>query len=351
MDFYGILMKGDFETDNIKAKDGTGITLYNDAGQQVFKIEDGGTITPSAGASVNEFSTDGTMVDNSDLALPTEKAVKTYVDSQFPITHDQVSDWDEGVQDTIGATLSGGSGIDFMYNDTAGVIAASAALSPDTGVTITPNGRTTIGLDLTSDPGITISDDGTSKKFSTNFNAGLGLTIATSGSAKAFTLDSPTITLSGDVTGSAVLDRLQDMNMTTTIVNPAVPTGTKMLFVQASAPTGWTKLTTYTDKAVIILNSNADGDTLQSGGSRDVTASHNHSVSQGSLRTDRQSSHSHGVSTGTVMDYNLSGGTAKRFVLSIHSAGSHTHGIEGGGVSAAVAQAVKYQQVIIAQKN
>lgn len=35
------------------------------------------------GAAVNEFSTDGTLADNSDLALPTEKAVKTYVDSNF----------------------------------------------------------------------------------------------------------------------------------------------------------------------------------------------------------------------------------------------------------------------------
>jgi len=31
---------------------------------------------------VNEFSTDGTLVDNSDLAIPTEQAVKTYVDAQ-----------------------------------------------------------------------------------------------------------------------------------------------------------------------------------------------------------------------------------------------------------------------------
>jgi hypothetical protein len=35
-----------------------------------------GTVT------INEFSTDGTMADNSDVALPTEKAVKTYVDAK-----------------------------------------------------------------------------------------------------------------------------------------------------------------------------------------------------------------------------------------------------------------------------
>jgi hypothetical protein len=35
------------------------------------------------GTSINEFSTDVTMADNSNLAIPTERAVKTYVDFQI----------------------------------------------------------------------------------------------------------------------------------------------------------------------------------------------------------------------------------------------------------------------------
>ena len=35
----------------------------------------------ASGASVSEVSTDGTMADNSDTAVPTEQAVKTYVDA------------------------------------------------------------------------------------------------------------------------------------------------------------------------------------------------------------------------------------------------------------------------------
>ncbi len=35
----------------------------------------------TTGAEINEFSTDGTLAGNSDLAVPTEKAVKTYVDT------------------------------------------------------------------------------------------------------------------------------------------------------------------------------------------------------------------------------------------------------------------------------
>ena len=38
-------------------------------------------IKPSAGTGINEFSTDGTLAGNSDLTVPTEKAVKTYADA------------------------------------------------------------------------------------------------------------------------------------------------------------------------------------------------------------------------------------------------------------------------------
>lgn len=43
----------------------------------------GHTLALPNGTTVNEFSTDGTLTDNSDDALPTEKAVKTYVDAQI----------------------------------------------------------------------------------------------------------------------------------------------------------------------------------------------------------------------------------------------------------------------------
>jgi hypothetical protein len=43
-----------------------------------------GSITAGKqGATINEFSTDGTFADNSDQAVPTEKAVKTYVDLEI----------------------------------------------------------------------------------------------------------------------------------------------------------------------------------------------------------------------------------------------------------------------------
>ncbi len=44
------------------------------------------TLQLPAGATIGEFSTDGTFTDNSDLAVPTEKAVKTYVDGLVSAT-------------------------------------------------------------------------------------------------------------------------------------------------------------------------------------------------------------------------------------------------------------------------
>ena len=49
-----------------------------------------------AGATPTEFSTDTTMGGNSDLAIPTEKAVKAYVDNHSPIAHKNSHDPNDG---------------------------------------------------------------------------------------------------------------------------------------------------------------------------------------------------------------------------------------------------------------
>jgi len=55
-------------------------------------------LTLSTGASVNEFSTDGTLVDDSNDAVPTEQAVKTYVDNQIAaISTNKIEDGDSFV--------------------------------------------------------------------------------------------------------------------------------------------------------------------------------------------------------------------------------------------------------------
>ncbi|MHC4723506.1 MAG: hypothetical protein ACYS9V_04555 [Planctomycetota bacterium] len=61
-----------------------------------------GSLMLQNGTAITEYSTDGTLGDNSDTAVPTEKAVKTYIDNQmsatpvpivqagFSMTHDYV---------------------------------------------------------------------------------------------------------------------------------------------------------------------------------------------------------------------------------------------------------------------
>jgi len=44
-----------------------------------------GSIGAQLGESINEFSSDGTLSGNSNTAVPTEQAVKTYVDSQTQV--------------------------------------------------------------------------------------------------------------------------------------------------------------------------------------------------------------------------------------------------------------------------
>jgi len=75
---------GDFRVgDLFRVEQATGVaTLNADAfdlsGLTELQL---GSIGAQIGATINEFSTDGTLAGNSDVAVPTEQAVKTYVDT------------------------------------------------------------------------------------------------------------------------------------------------------------------------------------------------------------------------------------------------------------------------------
>ena len=75
---------GDFRVgDLFRVEQSTGIaTLNADAfdlsGLTELQL---GSIGAQIGETINEFSTDGTLSGNSDIAVPTEQAVKTYVDT------------------------------------------------------------------------------------------------------------------------------------------------------------------------------------------------------------------------------------------------------------------------------
>ena len=68
----------------------------------------------SAGSEVNEFTIDGTLTGDSDNAVPTEKAVKTYVDAK------------------LGANVDSGSANSLAYYSDPTTIDAASLLSVDT---------------------------------------------------------------------------------------------------------------------------------------------------------------------------------------------------------------------------
>jgi microcystin-dependent protein len=143
---------------------------------------------------------------------------------------------------------------------------------------------------------------------------------------------------------------------------PAFTTGTAMLFQQTSAPTGWTKVTTYNDYAIRIVSGTAStgGSTGFSSVFTNQTPTINVSgLSAGAttLSTAQMPSHSHTLyalmcCAGGVRGLpNLRNCGATSTTQNTGGGGSHTHSISGSATSSAVTLAVQYVDHIIATKN
>jgi hypothetical protein len=134
-----------------------------------------------------------------------------------------------------------------------------------------------------------------------------------------------------------------------------LPTGTVMLFVQTSAPTGWTKSTTHDNKALRVVSG-----TASSGGTTGFTSV----FAARTITTSNMPSHTHGVTdaghthsglylrndgSGTGLQSNI-GGTPVNFSGAVTSA---TTGItiNSAGSGTAMDFAVQYVDVIIATKD
>lgn len=145
------------------------------------------------------------------------------------------------------------------------------------------------------------------------------------------------------------------------------PTGTKLLFHQAAAPTGWTKQTTVNDAALRVVSGTTGGGT---GGSvafstlfaagKTVTLSGN--VGATTLTTNQISAHGHtatlaagywdnfgNLEDGVPYGAGVEGRTTRtsRSTLNTGGSKSHTHTLSG---TATIALNVKYTDVIICAK-
>jgi len=134
----------------------------------------------------------------------------------------------------------------------------------------------------------------------------------------------------------------------------SLPAGTRMLFVQSAAPTGWTKSITDDNKALRIVSGTAG-----SGGSVAFTTAFSSQAISGTvdghaLTTAEIPSHTHsytaaggviGVQAGT--SYNVMWSPGGSTTGSAGSGAAHTHGL----TAAAINLAVQYVDAIIAVKD
>jgi hypothetical protein len=140
------------------------------------------------------------------------------------------------------------------------------------------------------------------------------------------------------------------------------PAGTAMLFVQTSAPTGWTKSTTHDNKALRVVSG-----TASSGGSVAFTTAFASQTPAGSLSvsgvvgsttlsTAQIPAHTHSY-TGRTSGSGIGGGktaqAATQTTGSQGGGGSHTHSFSGSGsfTGTAINLAVQYVDVIVATKD
>lgn len=130
------------------------------------------------------------------------------------------------------------------------------------------------------------------------------------------------------------------------------PSGTRMLFHQTSAPTGWTKDATHNDKALRVVSGTVGG-----GGSVDFSTLFGRTATDAfTLTTAHMPSHGHSFSFsgaesgggsgnylwGQLMKIANPNQSVASSVVSAGSGGSHSHGLD---------TRVKYIDLIIAQKD
>lgn len=173
----------------------------------------------------------------------------------------------------------------------------------------------------------------------------------------------------GVVVGGAEIGTISSTGITNAagaILGPSIPTGTAMLFVQAAAPTGWTRVTTHNDKALRIVSSVGGG----SGGGTAFSSvftnrtileanlpSHTHSFS---ATTSSSGAHQHTYTAPNTSSTNTTtGGGGSRLVDAIgtltDSQGTHTHTVSGttGSIGSGTAMnfAVQYVDALICTKD
>ncbi len=224
------------------------------------------------------------------------------------------------VQDDLVISAKGSKGIVFGTKSTSGAGATSerARIKADGTFDITGNLDVGAGVDVTGNITCTGTVDGVDVAARNTLFGGL-------------TSSSGVLTNGVTATTQAQSDNSTKVS-TTAYVRTAIseaqafPSGTKMLFQQTSAPTGWTKVTSGVDNKALRVVSGTAG----SGGSNafsNTLASRNISASAGNTTQGGNVSVANTTAGGNVNISSVStGGTVNSHTLTVNEIPSHNHG-------------------------
>jgi hypothetical protein len=101
-----------------------------------------------------------------------------------------------------------------------------------------------------------------------------------------------------------------------------IPSGTKMMFVQTNAPTGWTKDTTHDNKAIRVVSGTAG-----TGGSVNFTSAFSSQGVSGSVNGNTATGSTDTVNAVGTINAETAGGTVGSTSLTVAQLASHTHTI------------------------
>lgn len=163
---------------------------------------------------------------------------------------------------------------------------------------------------------------------------------------------------------------IEGINFNDAVIKSSFPSGTRLLFQQTNAPTGWTKITTMNDAALRVVsgavtsNTTVTGTDNLSGFSKTPAGTVVGTVAGHALTIAQMPAHTHtytydqisGSSADSIQNWTDEDSKiyARRLTGTTDSSGSsqsHTHGWSGGFTGTAMNFAIKYVDVIIASKT
>lgn len=341
-----------------------GTSGFQNAGSSVNGTSQRTTYTATAGQTTFAATYDAGYVD---VYL---NGIKLIVGTDFTATSgtDIVLATGAAAGDTLDTVAYGTFSIsNFSIND-ANDVAASGATNGQVlqyngsnwvGGTVSTPTLSSLGLDNHDQVTVTAGGAVTATSFAGDGSSLTGITIPTLTSLGIANHDQVTVTAGGAVTATSFAG---DGSSLTGLISFA--SGTKMLFGQTAAPTGWTKITTDNDAALRIVSG-----TVGSGGSSglstalatpSVTGTIAGSTGSHTLSTSQIPSHSHTVSTSSYAGELNNGYVSKPDstyqASSVNTGstggnGSHSHSLSATFSGGTAAINVKYVDAIMASKD